>query len=97
MKVLIIGGTGLMSTEITTQLLGRGDEVWHFNRGQTPARYSGAVKTIRGDRWQYPAFESALAGLRFDAVIDMVAFHPDNTRAVLKALRGRMGQLRREP
>jgi nucleoside-diphosphate-sugar epimerase len=71
MKVLIIGGTGLMSTEITTQLLGRGDEVWHFNRGQTPARYSGAV-------------------------IDMVAFHPDNTRAVLKALRGRMGQLRRE-
>ena len=93
MKILVIGGTGLMSTEITAQLLERGDEVWHFNRGQTPARFKGCVQSIRGDRWQYPAFEAAMQGRSFDAVIDMVAFHPDNIRAVLKALKGRMGQL----
>jgi len=46
MKVLIIGGTGLMSKQITAQLLERGDEVWHFNRGQTPARFKGKVKTL---------------------------------------------------
>ncbi len=34
MKILIIGGTGLISTQITEQLPARGDDVWHFNRGQ---------------------------------------------------------------
>jgi len=34
MKILIIGGTGLISTAITRFLLERGDDVTHFNRGR---------------------------------------------------------------
>jgi len=33
MKILIIGGAGLISTAITRQLLDRGDEVTLFIRG----------------------------------------------------------------
>jgi len=35
MKILIIGGTGLISTAITRFLLERGDDVAHFNRGRS--------------------------------------------------------------
>jgi nucleoside-diphosphate-sugar epimerase len=55
MKVLIIGGTGLISTAIVDQLVARGDEVALFNRGQTPRRIAASVPVIRGDRWDYPA------------------------------------------
>lgn len=41
MRVLILGGTGLVSAAITRQLLGRGETVVHFNRGQAPAADPG--------------------------------------------------------
>ena len=35
MRVLIIGGTGLINTAITRCLIARGDAVTVYNRGQT--------------------------------------------------------------
>ncbi len=89
MKVLIIGGTGLISTAITTQLVERGDDVTVFNRGVTELRIPEGVKTLHGDRWKYPEFEAQMKGHVFDAVIDMVAFHPDNAESVVRAFWGR--------
>lgn len=37
MRVLIIGGTGLISTGTTRLLVERGDEVTLYNRGKTKA------------------------------------------------------------
>ena len=44
MRVLIVGGTGLISTAITQQLLDRGDAVTVFNRGRMPVRVRGALE-----------------------------------------------------
>jgi nucleoside-diphosphate-sugar epimerase len=93
MKVLIIGGTGLISTAIVAELAARGDEIVVFNRGQTPSRIPRAVPVIRGDRWDYPAFEAEMAKHRFDAVIDMVAFDPEHARSLLRAFTGRARQI----
>jgi len=38
MRILVIGGTGLISTAITRQSLEREDSVVLFNRGQTESR-----------------------------------------------------------
>lgn len=77
MRILLIGGSGLISTPITRFLLERGDDVVLYNRGQTPLQRRGAVRQIIGDRDDYPAFEAHIAGLgRFDCVIDMVCFTP---------------------
>ena len=47
MRILIIGGTGLISTSITRELLERGDDVTHYNRGRRKAAYGpGHVKQI---------------------------------------------------
>lgn len=88
MKVLLIGGTGLISTAIVNQLVERGDEVTVYNRGVTPRRIPKAVREIKGNRWDYPAFEKQMKGLEFDAVIDMVAFAPENAESILRAFRG---------
>lgn len=92
MKVLIIGGTGLISTSITTQLLKRGDEVTLFNRGKSEARIPAGAKTLIGDRKQYAAFEAQMAEAgHFDAVIDMVGFAPEDAESAVRAFRGRTG------
>jgi len=46
MRVLIIGGTGKISTAISRILVTRGDEVVLFNRGQTEAAIPGAHETL---------------------------------------------------
>ncbi len=93
MKVLIIGGTGLISTAIVNQLVERGDEVTVYNRGVTPWRIPKTVKEIKGNRWDYPAFESQMRDVKADAVIDMVAFAPENAESVLRAFKGRVKQI----
>jgi nucleoside-diphosphate-sugar epimerase len=97
MHVLIIGGTGLISTAIVEQLLERGDQVTLFNRGLSEARFTagneGRISTLRGDRSDFAAFEAEMARHSFDAVIDMVAFAPAEAESLLRAFRGRARQL----
>lgn len=93
MKILIIGGTGLISTPLTHFLLERGDDVTLYNRGATPSRVPASAKVIVGDRQQYAAFEDQMreAGT-FDCVIDMVGYDPQDGESVLRAFKGRVGQ-----
>jgi nucleoside-diphosphate-sugar epimerase len=93
MKVLIVGGTGLISTAVTRYLVERGDDVTLYNRGQSEADVPRGLKRITGDRTDYAAFEAqmAVAGMH-DCVIDMVAFHPEDVESAVRAFRGRTGQ-----
>jgi len=91
MKILIIGGTGLISTAITRQLLDRGDDVTLFNRGKTDARFPEGAKYLHGDRKEYAAFEAMMSGAGpFDCVMDMIGFVPDDAESAVRAFRGRI-------
>jgi nucleoside-diphosphate-sugar epimerase len=94
MKVLIIGGTGLISTAISRELLARGYDLTLYNRGQTPSRIPAGARYLSGDRNDFPAFERQMgeAGT-FDCVIDMVCFAPDQAESDVRAFRGRTGHL----
>lgn len=89
MRVLIIGGTGLISTAITNRLLSERADVVHLNRGKTPPRYTGGtVQENHIDRHD-PSFPDALkANGPYDVVIDMCAYHPDDLRPALHSLPG---------
>jgi nucleoside-diphosphate-sugar epimerase len=97
MKILILGGTGLISTQITQQLLARGDEVWHYNRGQRSTGFGGVpfdgvVHAVKGDRKDSAAFESQMHTLpRFDCVMDMIGFAPEDAESDMRAFAGRCG------
>jgi nucleoside-diphosphate-sugar epimerase len=92
-KILILGGTGLISTAITNLLLGNGEDVTVYNRGQRPARYLGKARTVRGDRNNLAAFENDMNDLpRFDCVIDMICYTPEQAESAVRALSGKVGQ-----
>jgi len=93
MKVFIIGGTGLISTAIREQVASRGDRVVLFNRGISPVRGTQAERVIVGDRNDETALAEALGREKPDAVIDMVAYAPDQARALLRACEGRTPQV----
>lgn len=92
MHVLFIGGTGLISTAIARQLLEANHQVTLFNRGQRPSRLPAGAHTLHGDRKDYPAFERAFEDQSFDVVVDMVAFHPDDSASAIRAFAGRTKQ-----
>ena len=93
MRVLIIGGTGLISTAITRVLIGRGDDVTLYNRGQTKADIPERYNTITGNRKDYAAFEAQMTETgNFDAVIDMIGFVPADIESAIRAFRGNIGQ-----
>ena len=50
MRVLIIGGTGIISTGITRLLVERGDEVALYNRRQRASQVESGYEAIAGDR-----------------------------------------------
>ncbi|HEY1488754.1 MAG TPA: NAD-dependent epimerase/dehydratase family protein [Micromonosporaceae bacterium] len=85
MRTLILGGTGLISTAITAQLLARGDEVTHLTRGHTPA--AAGVRTVHGDRGDLDALRGAW-GDGHDAVVDMLCFGADDAAVAVRAFGG---------
>lgn len=99
MKILILGGTGLISTQLTQQLLARGAEVWHFNRGQRAAGFGGVqfhrpVRAVQGDRKDAAAFEAHMRKLpMFDCVLDMIGFAPEDAESDVRAFAGRCAHL----
>jgi nucleoside-diphosphate-sugar epimerase len=60
MKVLIIGGTGLISTPITRMLWERGDDVTLYNRAKRQPELLAGVRQMIGDRTEHAAFEAQM-------------------------------------
>ncbi len=80
MRLLFIGGTGLISSACSEIALARGHELYVLNRGQSPkyALADGArllQADIRGDQAEV---RRLLAGLHFDAAVDFIAFSADD-------------------
>jgi nucleoside-diphosphate-sugar epimerase len=92
MNVLIIGGTGLISVGIVLYLLARGAKVTMYNRGQRPSSLPPEVELIRGDRKQFRSFEQSFEKSRFDVVIDMICFSPEEAESSVRAFAGRCEQ-----
>jgi len=92
MNILIIGGTGLISTSISRQLLDAGHKLTLFNRGQTESRLPDGYQVIRGERDDYAPFEEKMASAGpFDCVIDMVCSKSEQAESDIRAFKGRVG------
>lgn len=88
MKVVIVGGTGNISTAIVQLLLETGHEVICYNRGEM-GKPPQQVRVIQGDRFaDTTAFEQAMQSESFDAAIDMICFNAEHAQSSLRAFRG---------
>lgn len=89
MKILFIGGTGIISTACTQLAIARGFDVTLLNRSRR--------ETIAGARQltadiEAPSAAAALADERWDAVVDFIAFTPAQVEQRLARFRGKVGQ-----
>ena len=91
MRVLFVGGTGLISTACTRLALERGIEVVHLNRASGGHPIEG-VTTLVADARDEVAAERALAGQRFDAVVDWIAYGAQDIERDIRLFRDRTDQ-----
>ena len=92
MKVLFIGGTGIISTACTRLALERGIELTLLNRGRHAAQTPPGARAVTADIEDAAAVSRALAGERFDAVVDWIAFEPAQVERDMELFRGRTRQ-----
>lgn len=76
MNLLIIGGTGVLSSAVAVEALKRNIEVTIINRGRNGRKAPEGVRQITADYRDYNAMQSVLIGLHFDAVIDFICYTP---------------------
>lgn len=89
MRILLIGGTGLISSAIARRFLEQGDHVVLFNRGAAAAPGLERAKRILGDRYDRTRFpEQIRAAGTFDCVIDMICYEPADAESLVAAIRG---------
>jgi nucleoside-diphosphate-sugar epimerase len=91
MKVLFVGGTGLISSACTRLAVELGVELFLLNRGSDPDRAQGATSLV-ADLRDEAATERALAGHRFDVVVDWLAYTPADIERDLRLFAGRTDQ-----
>ena len=90
MKVLFIGGTGVISSACSELAIARGIELYHLNRGKSAGiRKVEEVKTIISDIRNFDETRKALLGYEFDVVVDWIAFEPQHIRNDINLFSGR--------
>ncbi len=76
MKILFIGGTGIISSAITRLVSSSENfELYLLNRGNRNDTIPANVKTITADINNEDEATKALKGYKFDVVCDFIAFH----------------------
>lgn len=92
MKVLFIGGTGIISTACTALAAERGIDLTLLRRGQRAAELPKNVRTITADVADEAAVAQALGKQSFDAVVDWRAYTPADVDRDIRLFRGRTRQ-----
>lgn len=80
MKVLFIGGTGIISSAVSRLAVERGIDLYHFNRGKSYRKIEG-VKHIFGDIRNIEQTRQILKNHRFDVVVNWISFIPEHVLA----------------
>jgi nucleoside-diphosphate-sugar epimerase len=93
MRVLVIGGTGVIGTGIVHALLARGADVTVYSRGLREGSRLAGVTHLTGDRRDAAAFARQFAGIRFDAIVDLLCFSRADVESTVSAFGGTCQQI----
>ena len=92
MKILMIGGTGTISSAITRQLAESGHELWLLNRGTRKNEVPDNVRQIIADIDDTASVLASLPKEPFDAVCEFIGFVPAQVERDIQLFRGRTRQ-----
>jgi nucleoside-diphosphate-sugar epimerase len=92
MKVLFIGGTGIISSACSDLALERGYKLYLLNRGKSIRPIPNAATHLVADIRQPDSVITALGSQTFDAVVEWLAFTPEQVMCDLEIFGGRTAQ-----
>ena len=92
MKVLFIGGTGIISSACSKLAIERGIDLYLLNRGQSLRAVPEGAKVLQGDIRDPASVRAALGNLLFESVVDWNAFTQAHIETDLELFRGKTGQ-----
>jgi len=92
MKVLFIGGTGVISSACAHRAVERGIKLYLLNRGHATRAVPAAAHVLHADVRDTNAVEAALGTMQFDVVVNWIAFTPEHIEADLALFQGRTAQ-----
>ena len=93
MKILVIGGTGVISRAVVREGLAKGHEMIVVNRGSRCVDFGGPVEAIAADRKDQKAFAERMKNVRADVVIDMIAFDEEDAAQTVEVFADKAKQL----
>ena len=89
MRILYLGGSGLISSACSENAIAAGHELTVLNRGATQkVPLPAGVVQLRGDVRNAESIRQAIAGHSFDVVVDWLAFVPDDVERALSVFGG---------
>lgn len=91
MRVLFVGGTGVISTAVSRLAVARGMDLYLLNRGQRPSYLPGGHPLIANIK-DPESVRAALGDLEFDVVVNWIAYTPDDIERDLGLFGDRVGQ-----
>ena len=93
LRVLFIGGTGVISSACSRVAVEHGIDLFVLNRGRSTDRpLPPGATTLQADVREPRSVRQEIKDLHFDAVVDWVAFTPDQVRTDIELFSGRTGQ-----
>ncbi len=92
MKVLFIGGTGIISSACSKLAVERGIDLYLLNRGQSVRPAHPEAHHLVGDIRQPDMIKEMLSQYTFDVVVNWVAYIPQHVESDLHLFRGRTSQ-----
>ena len=92
MKILMIGGTGTISSAITRQLAAAGHDLWLLNRGNRSNEVPANVKQVIADINDEEKVRQSLGDTQFDAVCEFIGFLPSQVERDIRLFEGRTRQ-----
>jgi nucleoside-diphosphate-sugar epimerase len=90
MRILFIGGSGIISTGCSELALARGHALTLLNRGRRELPFK-PTDVITADLRDEAGTRAALGSREWDAVVNFLAFKPEDIERDLRLFRGRVG------
>ncbi len=92
MKILIIGGTGTISSAITRQLAASGHDLWLLNRGTRKDEVPANVRQVITDIDNEAEVLRQIGNEQFDAVCEFIGFVTAQVERDIRLFKGRTRQ-----
>lgn len=92
MRVLFLGGAGMIGSAAAAEAAARGADVTIVTRSAPKRPVADGVRSLRADVRDSAALAAALGDEEFDAVVNWVGFTPDDVRGHPELFAGRTGQ-----